>query len=219
MSEFKIGDRVRVRKPADVERSPRWLGEMEKFDGTEQKISEVRDSDCVVKFVGDSRKWNFHFDWLEPIEPKTLNVGDPVERMQSWVPDGYSVVEMAVPDAMAASIGEGNALVWKMPLNEERFLPRTGREILSDVLMDCFLPVIVPTTPPAEQYRQPTQADVGKVVEVRDREKEPWQARELLAVIGDEKIRRRFVCRDFIDGVFSGSFMWEFARIKIEEPK
>jgi hypothetical protein len=162
--------------------------------------------------------WNFHFDWLEPIEPKTLNVGEPVERMQSWVPDGYSVVEMAVPDEMAKDIGEGKALAWKHPDNGEVYFDKEMDMIrTSGHFYTTYYPVVVSTTPPAPQYREPTQADVGKMVEVRGREKEPWQYRELLAVIGDEKIRRRFVCRDFIDGV--SSFAWEFARIKIKESK
>jgi hypothetical protein len=116
---------------------------------------------------------------------------------------------MAVPDAMAAEIGEGNALVWRKPAIGERFCSEAGPE--------TYYPVITPTTPPAPQYREPTQADVGKMVEVRDREKEPWQARELLALIGDETIVRRFVCRDLPGGV--NCFHWKFARIKIEEAK
>jgi hypothetical protein len=137
---------------------------------------------------------------------------------KSWVPEGYSVVEMAVPDEMASQIGEGNALVWKRPMQGEKFLSCASHLQVAEMdFVTEYVPVIVPTTPPAEQYREPNQADVGKMVEVRDREKEPWQARELLAVIGDETIVRRFVCRDLPGGV--NCHHWTFARIKIEEAK
>jgi hypothetical protein len=218
MSKFRVGDTVRVRKPADVMHGPWWLEGMEKFHGTEQEISAVDYLGCIVRFARDPRAWAFHFDWLEKVEPKTLNVDEPVEPVRSWVPDGYSVIEIAVPDAMAAEIGEGNALVWKQVKVGESYLSITrNKVIVREIEAQTFFNVIVPTTQPAEQYRDPTQADVGKMVEVRDRVKEGWEPRELLAVIGDEKIRRRFVCRDFIDGV--GSFTWTFARIKIEESK
>jgi hypothetical protein len=218
MSKFKVGDRVRVRKPADVDQPPCWVDGMEKFDGTEQEISAVRDTDCIVRFARDPNAWAFHFDWLEPVEPKTLNVGDPVEPIRSWVPAGYSVVEMAVPDEMAAAIGEGNALMWKQANFGERYLSSNYNRVqIRQTRTNEFYSVIVPTTPPAEQYRDPTQADVGRMIEVRDRVEEGWEPRELLAVIGDEKIRRRFVCRDFIDGV--GSFTWKYAQIKNEEAK
>ncbi len=218
MSKFQVGDRVRVRKPADVDQPPCWVEDMDKFDGTEQEISAVRDTDCIVRLARDTNAWAFHFDWLEPVKPKTLDLGEPVERMRSWVPEGYIVIEMAVPKAMAAAIGEGNALIWKRPLKGENFFyPANGRESAIGDYAHYYYPVIVPTTPPAEQYRDPTQADVGKMVEVRDREKEPWQARELLALIGDETIVRRFVCRDLPGGV--NCHHWTFARIKIEESK
>jgi hypothetical protein len=218
VTKFQVGDRVRVRKPADVKGEPLWNDYMDRFDGTEQTISVVRESERIVRFVGNRSEWSFHFDWLEPVAPKTLNVGDPVEPIRSWVPDGYSVVEMAVPDAMAAEIGEGNALIYKTPQHGQKYFWLCGNSRIAQYDWSGHTcPVIVPTTPPAPKYREPTQADVGKMVEVRDREKEPWQARELLAVIGDETIVRRFICRDLPGGV--RSFAWEFARIKNEEAK
>ena len=126
---------------------------------------------------------------------------------KSWVPDGYSVIDIAVPDEVAAEIGEGNALVWKKPAKGEDYI---------DISIE-FCPVIVPTTPPAEQYREPTQADVGKMVEVRDSQDHRWENFELLAVIRDGNIRDRFVCRDPEDAV--ESINWRFARIKNEEAK
>jgi hypothetical protein len=218
MTKFQVGDRVLVRKPADVERSPRWLGEMEKFDGTEQKISEVRYSDCVVKFVGDSLKWAFHFDWLEPVKPKTLNVGDPVEPIRSWVPDGYSVIDIAVPDVMAAEIGDGNALVWSQANFGERYLSSAYNRVkIRQTRTDDFLNVIVPTTQPAPKYREPTSKDVGKMVDVRDDSRDQWAKRKLLAVIDDDSISHRFICR-----ILEGNPLhscWRYAQIKIEEPK
>jgi hypothetical protein len=144
--------------------------------------------------------WNFHFDWLEPI--------------RSWVPEGYSVVEMAVPDAMAAEIGEGNALVWKQVKVGERYLSGTRNiVIVREIETATFFNVIVPTTPTAEQYREPTAADVGKMAEVRDNISDLWVKRKLLAVIDDDSISHRFICR-----ILEGNPLhtcWRYARIKI----
>ena len=204
MSKFQVGDRVRVRKPADVEKFPQWVDEMDKFDGTVQVIRQVRTSDEVVRFDVDPMNWNFHFDWLEPI--------------RSWVPEGYSVVEMAVPDAMAAEIGEGNALVWKQARAGDRWLCHSHNEVaIRQRETDLFLNVIVPTTPPAPKYREPTQADVGKMAEVRDNISDLWVKRKLLAVIDDDSISHRFICR-----ILEGNPLhtcWRYARIKIEEVK
>jgi hypothetical protein len=189
-----------VRKPADVEQYPQWADEMDKFDGTVQVIRQVRTSDEVVRFDVDPMNWNFHFDWLEPI--------------RSWVPEGYSVVEMAVPDAMAAEIGEGNALVWKQVKVGERYLSGTRNiVIVREIETATFFNVIVPTTPTAEQYREPTAADVGKMAEVRDNISDLWVKRKLLAVIDDDSISHRFICR-----ILEGNPLhtcWRYARIKI----
>jgi hypothetical protein len=231
VSKFQVGDRVRVRKPANIYQYPNWTDSMDCFDGTEQEISKVNVGALhhTVHFAKDSCNYYFHFDWLEPVAPKTLNVGDPVEPMRSWVPDGYSVVEMAVPDEMAAAIGEGNALMWKQANFGERYLSSNyserylssnyNRVKIRQTRTNEFHSVIVPTTPPAEQYREPTAADVGRVVEVRDSEDadHDWQARELLAVIGDKKVDQRFVCRD--RNSEKKSLNWRFARIKIEGSK
>ncbi len=220
MSKFQVGDRVRVRKPVSVNYGPLWNDKMDRFDGTEQTISVVRESERIVRFVGDRNEWVFHFDWLEPVKPKTLNLGDPVEPMRSWVPDGYSVVEMAVPDEMAKQLyaDSGTVLVWKPPKLGMKYLCPTTSHVrcATEDFSKCY-PTATYTTPPAEQYREPTAADVGRMVDVRDREKEPWQDSELLAVIGDKTIVRRFVCRDVAGGVHC--FHWKFARIKIEEVK
>jgi hypothetical protein len=189
-----------VRKPADVEQYPQWADEMDKFDGTVQVIRQVRTSDEVVRFDVDPMNWNFHFDWLEPI--------------RSWVPEGYSVVEMAVPDAMAAEIGEGNALVWKQVKVGERYLSGTRNiVIVREIETATFFNVIVPTTPTAEQYREPTAEDVGKMAEVRDNISDLWVKRKLLAVIDDDSISHRFICR-----ILEGNPLhtcWRYARIKI----
>ncbi len=200
MSKFQVGDWVMVRKPADVEQYPQWADEMDKFDGTVQVIRQVRTSDEVVRFDVDPMNWNFHFDWLEPI--------------RSWVPEGYSVVEMAVPDAMAAEIGEGNALVWKQVKVGERYLSGTRNiVIVREIETATFFNVIVPTTPTAEQYREPTAEDVGKMAEVRDNISDLWVKRKLLAVIDDDSISHRFICR-----ILEGNPLhtcWRYARIKI----
>jgi hypothetical protein len=132
---------------------------------------------------------------------------------KSWVPKGYSVVEMALPKAMAAAIGEGNALVWKKPVIGERFCGEEGTETSTRDYAHYYYPVIVPTTPPAPKYREPTQADVGKMAEVRDNISDLWVKRKLLAVIDDDSISHRFICR-----ILEGNPLhtcWRYARIKI----
>jgi hypothetical protein len=214
MSEFKVGDRVQVRKPAEVKGNPYWSDAMDKFDGTEQEIEQILHLCRLVRFARDPEAWAFHFDWLEPVASKTLDLGEPVEPIRSWVPEGYSVVEMAVPDAMAASIGAGNALVWRKAKIGELYLSSAYNRVkIRQTRTDDFLNVIVPTTPPAEQYREPTAADVGKMVEVRCSNKDEWVIRELLSVIGNSEIERRFICRILETNV--GAF-WDFARIKKE---
>jgi len=192
MSKFKIGDRVRVRKPASVMHGPGWSPGMEVFDGSLHRIKELLADGGNFKLMG-AGDYKFHPDWLEPVKP-----------VPSWVPDGYSVVEIALPDVMAQAIGEGNALVWKKPAKGEDYI---------DISIE-FCPVIVPTTPPAEQYREPTSADVGKMVEVSDSEKQ-WFTYELLAVLPKD-ICSRFIVRGKTD---AQSYSWKYARIKIEEVK
>jgi hypothetical protein len=209
MSKFKVGDRVRVRKPADVMQKPWWTEGMDRFDGSLHRIRELVTDYGNFKLVG-AGNYQFHPDWLGKV--------DPVEPIRSWVPQGYSVIEIAVPDAMREAIGEGNALVWKKPNRGQRYfaLGLTTNVSRADFL-DNFHPVITPTTPPAPKYREPTQADVGRMVEVRDSQDHRWENFELLAVIRDESIFERFVCRDREDAL--DSINWTFARIKIEEPK
>ena len=136
---------------------------------------------------------------------------------KSWVPDGYSVIYIAVPDAMREAIGEGNALVWRKPVIGERFCGEEATETSTRDYAHYYYPVIVPTTPPAPQYREPTLADVGKMAEVRDHISDQWVERKLLAVIDDDSISRRFICR-----ILEGNPLhacWRYAQIKIEESK
>jgi hypothetical protein len=136
---------------------------------------------------------------------------------KSWVPKGYSVVEMALPDVMAQAIGEGNALVWKKPVIGERFCGEEATETSTRDYAHYYYPVIVPTTPPAPQYREPTAADVGKMVEVRSA-CFPWieGSRELLAVLPID-LNQRFICRNrMYPNNVNG---YDYARIKIEESK
>jgi hypothetical protein len=186
---------------------------MDLFDGSLHRIRELVAYSGYFKLVG-AGDYHFHPDWLEPVEPKTLNVGDPVEPMQSWVPEGYSVVDIAVPDAMASEIGEGNALVYERPRIGQRYFCLLNESRVADVnWCGHACPVIVPTTPPSEQYRDPTQADVGEMVEVSDCQEMGFETRELLAVISDQNLYQRFVCRDRCNG--RHALTWKYARIKI----
>jgi hypothetical protein len=187
---------------------PWWAPEMDLFDGSLHRIRELVADGGYFKLVG-AGDYQFHPDWLEKV--------DPVEPIRSWVPEGYSVIEMAVPNEMAQAIGEGNALVFKCPKKGDRHLFHpSGPAILSDDFERDLYPVIVPTTP-ASKYRKPTQADVGKMVEVSDCRGDSYEVRELLAVIIDESVDHRFICRDVCIG--KNSLAWRFARIKIEESK
>jgi hypothetical protein len=66
--QFKVGDKVRIHKPADVEDGPVWIEQMDKFDGTEQvleSVGSVGNWYCV-----DSCGYCFHPDWLELVVPE-----------------------------------------------------------------------------------------------------------------------------------------------------
>jgi hypothetical protein len=213
VTKFEVGDRVLVRKPANVMQGPTWASGMDLFDGSLQRIRElVADGGrCGYFKLVKAGNYLFHPDWLEKV--------DPVEPIQSWVPEGYIAIEMAVPKAMADEIGDGNALVWRKPNRGQRYfaLGLTTNVSRADFL-DNYYPVIVPTTPPAEQYREPTQADVGKMVEVSDikaclnEAATCWIEAELLAVLRKD-VPARFVAYRLDPG------FWKYARIKIEESK
>jgi len=107
--------------------------------------------------------------------------------------------------------------VWRQAFVGERYLSSAFNRVgTRQKRTDSFLSVIVPTALIAEQYREPTAEDVGKVVEVRCSSKDEWVIRELLSVIVNSEIERRFICRILETNV--GAF-WDFARIKIEEAK
>ena len=207
MSKYKVGDRVRVRKPANIYQFPNWTDRMDCFDGTEQEISKVNVGALhhTVHFAKDSCNYYFHFDWLEPVEP-----------MQSWVPQGYTVIPMAVPDEMAKQLyaDSGTVLVWKPPKLGMNYLCPTTSHVrcATEDFWECY-PTATYTTVPSEQYRDPTQADVGKMVEVSDCQEMGFATRELLAVISDQNLYQRFVCRDRCNG--RHALTWKYARIKI----
>jgi hypothetical protein len=212
MSKFKVGDVVRVWKPENTEQFPYWNKGMDRFHGTEQTISKVnvRVRDSTVQFAEDSDKYYFHFDWLEPCTNPAV---EPTQPEWSWVPKGHTVIEMAVPDSLAKKIGAGNALVWKQANVDERYLSSVHNRVKVRKTRTDYYPVIVPTTPPpVPQYREPTSADVGKMVEVTDCEEENWQEYQLLAVL-PHHIEYRFV----VDGGENWALNMRYAQIKIEE--
>jgi hypothetical protein len=186
--------------------SPWWNESMHRFDGQVGQIEREREGHFQIRgFVASKEcSYIFHRDWLSPAKPP-----EPVEPIRSWVPEGYSLVEMALPDVMAQAIGEGNALVWKKPVIGERFCGEEGTETSTRDYSHYYYPVLVPTRPPAVQYREPTQADVGRMVEVRDVEEESWESRELLAVL-PQHIKYRIA----VDSGEGLAMLWRFARIK-----
>jgi|688.fasta_scaffold05336_3 hypothetical protein len=221
MSKFKVGDVVRVWKPANTDQFPYWGDGMDRFHGTEQTISRINTLDHTVEFAENSCSCNyfFHFDWLEPCTDPAV---EPAQPEWSWVPKGHTVIEMAVPDSLAKKIGAGNALVWEHRKEGKQYLTsvntdNNGVNLVSTANSDglLFVPTVVSTTPPVSQYREPTSADVGKIVEVKDSKDGRWNNFELLAVIQDENILERFVCRDPGDAL--DSINWKYAQIRIEE--
>lgn len=56
------------------------------------------------------------------------------------------------------------------------------------------------------KYREPTQSDVGKMVEVRDDKLHVWKLRELLGVVNSQS---PFICRYDLKNHYS----WRYARI------
>jgi hypothetical protein len=70
--------------------------------------------------------------------------------------------------------------------------------------------------PPKPKYRIPTQADVGKVVEVDDHRciNTAWQKRILLAVLPENQTCR-FICQGDISE--SSHMSWTYARIRCDD--
>jgi hypothetical protein len=62
------------------------------------------------------------------------------------------------------------------------------------------------------QYREPTMADVGQMVEVQDSDSLGWAEVELLAVLPHDVSAWRFLVRLGRDNYQS----WQYARIKVE---
>ena len=74
----KIGDWVRIKKPADTQASATsWWPSMDKYDGQIIQVKQIEEDGVVFE------EWGFMFDWLEPAEqPKaTLN--------SDTIPEGY----------------------------------------------------------------------------------------------------------------------------------
>ena len=225
MSKFKVGDVVRVWKPANTDQFPHWCKGMDRFHGTEQTISivcvDMTGRDSTVRFTGDSGGYYFDLNWLEPC---TNTAVEPTQPEWSWVPKGHTVIEMAVPDSLAQKIGAGSALVWGHRKKGKQYLTsmtadKYGMSLvkIANSYESIYVPTVVSTTPPppVSQYREPTSADVGKIVEVKDSKDGRWSNFELLAVIQDENILERFVCRDPGDAL--DSINWKYAQIRIEE--
>ena len=223
MSKFKVGDVVRVWKPANTDQFPHWCKGMDRFHGTEQTISivcvDMTGRDSTVRFTGDSGGYYFDLNWLEPC---TNTAVEPTQPEWSWVPKGHTVIEMAVPDSLAQKIGAGNALVWGHRKEGKQYLTsmtsdNKGMSLvrMANTSESLYVPTVVSTTPPVPQYREPTLTDVGKMVEVRDDSRDQWAKRELLAVIDDDSISHRFICRILKSNPLHSC--WRYAQIRIEE--
>jgi hypothetical protein len=63
--------------------------------------------------------------------------------------------------------------------------------------------------PPEPKYREPTMADVGKMVEVRQNQSQEWKPRTLI-YISNTEIKFITLCDD------RNPWEWKFARIKDE---
>lgn len=70
--------------------------------------------------------------------------------------------------------------------------------------------------PPEPQYREPTQADVGKMVEVRYNDVSDWSERMLIAILPSH-YPRRFLCQS--DVHWQSYCDWLEARIAVDEPQ
>ncbi len=219
MSKFQVGDWVMVRKPAHFDELPGWLqsklnllviGGVRKIVAVD--FYELEESKKVFDYKLDHVDYvKFGEDSLEPFYP---DEPDP-----TWVPEGHTVIPIAVPDAMANDIGDGNALVWKQPKLGMNYLCPTTSHVrcATEDFSKCY-PTATYTTPPAPKYREPTAADVGKMVEVSDikaclnEAATCWIEAELLAVLPKD-VPARFVAYRLDPG------FWKYARIKNEEAK
>lgn len=69
MDKLSIGDEVIVHRPDDVNESPAWVSEMDKFDGVEGWIKEISDNRKFVRISGASEFW-YNPKWCERVETK-----------------------------------------------------------------------------------------------------------------------------------------------------
>lgn len=71
--EFNIGDRVIVHKPRNgvrnCEGEPVWVSPMDKYDGTEQRISNIYYNGTWVELHGQI--WTYGSSWLSHVVTTT----------------------------------------------------------------------------------------------------------------------------------------------------
>jgi hypothetical protein len=74
MTEFKVGDTVKVVDVAPINRNswPTWNKPMDKYVGMKLTV------DNIVRYEGDlcyylSNGWNYHPDWIEPANAQSNN--------------------------------------------------------------------------------------------------------------------------------------------------
>lgn len=74
---MKVGDKVLVRKPVDLDEGPGWVSEMDKYDGTVQEIYETG-----KHIYTKSSEWKFLKKWLTPVfehEGKYYRIADKAD--------------------------------------------------------------------------------------------------------------------------------------------
>jgi hypothetical protein len=98
-AKFKVGDRVRVRKPKDPESG--WISpEMDIYDGGVYEIQ--RKGGSAVRFK-NHLEWAFLHKWLEP--PPTVNECLTVDNVNH--PAHYNQGGIECIDAIKAATGSG----------------------------------------------------------------------------------------------------------------
>lgn len=66
LREIRAGDRVKIRKPADVNEWPSWETSMDRYDGTIIVVERIESLGISYRYVFYDR-WKFNLTWLEPV--------------------------------------------------------------------------------------------------------------------------------------------------------
>lgn len=188
MVKFKAGDVVRIVKPANVDKYPKWVKGMDIYNGAIVTLESDLDSELLFH-----KEFSFNAEWLEKIE----NMPPVID-----IPDGYEFISLLIPKGV---VPKGSYIhICK---------PKTGDLVL---IADCDTCYTTETRELSglqmltviSLYRTPTSKDIGKTIECKLDSDGPWFDCKLL-MVQEFGGKTQFIADD--NGWVNG---YDFARIK-----